>query len=637
MLKRLKMTPRLILFTSLPLALCLFLAAYIVIQHTSRTVASQGEASANMVASSSADGVSAWINSRMAVLQTLASTATLTSGNTDDIFAFIQDFGKKMDDSFQVMLFIDLEGNGYHHNGNIADRANRDYFQKLVIQKSQATLVSDPLISGSTGDAIVVMAQAVYNASGQVIGLLAATVTLDTLTQLIDEVSTDQASAWLIDSRGVYIAHPDTDRRMKDNALDSQLPEYAALSKRMVAGETGIAELQLDGQQRSIIAYHPVENTPGWALAVALPYKHVMAAATNLRSSLILAFSITLIVLVIIIMLVSRVIVKPINATRSALDQIAAGDGDLTQRLSEERLDELGDLARSFNKFVSGVQLVIKQVSDASIQLGAAAEELAASSQVTNQQVQQQSHETTLAATSMTQMAASVTQVAGNAAQAAQAADTCNQSVKDGESIVQKSANEVDLLAQEVQKAVEVMQRLQEDTESIGTVLAVIRGIAEQTNLLALNAAIEAARAGEYGRGFAVVADEVRTLATRTQSSTEEIRNIIEKLQNASRHAADVMQNSYSKAHVAVECAGQASDKLQDITGVIATINDMNTQIASATEEQSAVADDVSQTLVRISSGVEQLSSGSSNIAAASDELAQLANQLQARVGRFKV
>jgi len=637
MLKRLKMTPRLVLFASLPLALCLFLAAYVVINHTSRTVAAQGEASASSVASSSADGVSAWVNSRMTVIQTLARTPTVTSGNIDDIFQFVKDFGKQMDDGFEVMLFIDLEGNAYHHSGKIADRASRHYFKKLIIEKSHTTLVSDPLISGSTGNAIVVLAQSVFDTSGQLIGLLAATVTLDTLTQLIDEVSTDQASVWLIDSRGVYIAHPDASRRMKENALDSQLAEYAALSERMVAGESGTAELQLNDQQRSIVAYHPVENTPGWALAVALPYEQVMAAVSNLRLSLIVAFSVTLLIIIFIIAFVSRILVKPINATRFALDQLAAGDGDLTQRLNEERLDELGDLARSFNKFVHGVQLVIKQVSDASMQLGAAAEELAASSQATSQQVEQQSQETTLAATSMTQMAAAVTQVAGSAAQAAQAADTCNQSVKDGEAIVQKSANEVDLLAQEVLRTVEVMQGLQEDTESIGTVLAVIRGIAEQTNLLALNAAIEAARAGEHGRGFAVVADEVRTLATRTQSSTEDIRNIIEKLQNASQHASEVLQNSSSKAHVANECAGQASDKLQDIAGVIVTINDMNNQIASATEEQSAVADDVSQTLVRISTGVDQLSSSSSNIAAASDELAQLANQLQARVERFKV
>lgn len=637
MLTQLRMTPRLILITSIPLALCLLLAAYAVISHTSRTVAAQGEEAARMVASGSANDVSAWVQSRLTVIQTLARTAPFTRGDTDEIFEFVKDYGQRMGGDFEVMFFVDLEGNAYHHNGNIASRADRGYFQQLIVQRNHTSLVSDPLYSGTTGNAIVVLAQSVFDRSGRLIGLLAATVTLDTLTQQVDAASSEQARAWLIDSRGIYIAHPEAQRRMQDNAVESGQPEYAALGRRMIAGETGIAELKLDNQQRSVIAYQPVSGTQGWSMAVALPYDHVMAAALNLRLSLIAAFSITLLVLIVIIVLVSRMIVKPINETRSALDQIAAGDGDLTQRLSEERQDELGDLARSFNRFVSGVQSIIKQVSEAAIQLGSAAEQLAASSQVTNQQVQQQSHETTLAASSMTEMAASITQVASNAAHAAQSAERCNQNVREGDAVVQKNASEVGALSQEVQHAVTVMQKLQEDTESIGTVLAVIRGIAEQTNLLALNAAIEAARAGEHGRGFAVVADEVRTLATRTQSSTEEIRGIIEKLQNASHQAADVMNNSYTKAHVAVECAGQASEKLQDITGVIATINDMNTQIASATEEQAAVADDVSHTLVRISSSVEQLSTGANHIAAASDEIAQLANQLQTRVGRFKV
>ncbi|EKO3900457.1 hypothetical protein P0F36_001229 [Vibrio metschnikovii] len=200
-----------------------------------------------------------------------------------------------------------------------------------------------------------------------------------------------------------------------------------------------------------------------------------------------------------------------------------------------------------------------------------------------------------------------------------------------------KTTNEVLSLAKEVQTAVNVIEKLQQDADSIGKVLEVIRSIAEQTNLLALNAAIEAARAGEHGRGFAVVADEVRTLATRTQSSTEEIRDIIEKLQSASKNASQVMDGGYRKANEVVDWAEQASEKLREITTAIITINDMNIQIATATEQQSIVADDVNQTLNRISGGVEQLSDGSTHIAAASDELARLATDLQNRVGRFKV
>lgn len=637
MLKKLRMTSRLIIVFSIPLTFCLLLAAWIVTNQVSSRVVSLGEHSVSRTAQNSADMVSSWVEARMAVVRSLAQTETLASGDTQAIFSYVKHFGKAMSSEFEVMFFVDLKGDAYHHNGVIASRANRGYFQQLVVQKTQSSLVSDPLYSGTSGNAIIVLAQAVKNHQGEVIGLLAATVTLNTLTQLVDNVATDNAVAWLVDSRGIYVAHPREEKRLKDKATESGNTDYAQMSKKMVAGQAGLTDLYLENNQHYMVAYHPVVNTPGWSLAVAQPYDVIMSPARDLTVSLLLAFVVTIIILIVIVLLVAKMIVKPVNETREALEQIAAGDGDLTQRLSEDRYDEFGDLARSFNAFVGGVHSLVKQVAEAAIQLGAAAEELAVSSREANDQVQQQRHETDQVATAMTEMATTVNQVAENAANAAQAADQSSRFAQEGEAVVTNTTNEVLILAKEVQTAVNVIGKLQQDADSIGKVLEVIRSIAEQTNLLALNAAIEAARAGEHGRGFAVVADEVRTLATRTQSSTEEIRDIIEKLQMASKEASQVMDGGYRKASEVVQWAEEASEKLRDITKGIFTINDMNIQIATATEQQSIVADDVNQTLNRISSGVEQLSNGSTHIAAASDELARLATDLQNRVGRFKV
>jgi methyl-accepting chemotaxis protein len=636
--QRFRLTPKLLILFGIPMVLALVVVALIVIAQVNHRVVGLMHDTAQNRASAGSDSVGWWLESHMGVVRTLAQTPVLASGNTDSISGVLQHFGQRMSDEYEVLFFADVDGEAYYHNEHRSNLADRGYFQRIVRDQTDVSVVTDPVYSRSTGNPITVLAHAVENAQGEVLGVLAATVTLDTLSRIVVQVI-DQpgAVAWVLDSGGMTIAHPDTQRLMSENALDVANQEYAAIAQRMVAGDQGIGEY-VDDQGRAFnVAYQPIPDTPGWSLAVAIPTDHLLATARELRTTLIVVFGMTLLLLAGIIIWVARMIVRPVRETRQALDDIAAGDGDLTQRLNEDRHDEFGDLARSFNTFVDGVHTLVRQVSEAASQLSAAAEQLSVSSRQASEQVQQQQSETEQVATAMTQMAATVTQVAGNASQAADAAAESDRAAHSGAEVVQLTSREVGELAEEVQSAVSVINRLQGDAESIGTVLEVIRGIAEQTNLLALNAAIEAARAGEAGRGFAVVADEVRTLATRTQSSTQEIRGIIEKLQGAANDAVKVMDAGHAKATDGVSSAERAAKALEDITQSISTINDMNTQIASAAEEQSAVAEDVHRSLTRISSGVEQAASGSTQIAAASDELARLAADLQMRVGRFKV
>ena len=249
----------------------------------------------------------------------------------------------------------------------------------------------------------------------------------------------------------------------------------------------------------------------------------------------------------------------------------------------------------------------------------------------------QQQSETSQVVTAMNEMTATVQEVARHATEAASAANKADHASVEGKKVVLSTMNAIEALSSEVHSAANVISQLEKDSENIGTVLDVIKGIAEQTNLLALNAAIEAARAGEQGRGFAVVADEVRTLASRTQQSTQEIQAMIENLQVGAQTAVKVMDESRAKAESSVSQAAKAGGSLEDITHSVSLINDMNTQIATAAEEQSAVAEEINRNIVNISEIVDRTADGANQTSIASEELASLAAQLQQLVNQFKV
>ena len=319
------------------------------------------------------------------------------------------------------------------------------------------------------------------------------------------------------------------------------------------------------------------------------------------------------------------------------LEDIAQGEGDLTVVVDDSAKDETGDVARAFNLFVSKIRGVISEVTDSSSQLSAAAEELSTVSQQTGEGVQQLSGETVQVASAMNEMTATVREVANNAERAASLAREASQSADEGSTVVNQTVVSVEQLSHEIGASVEAINRLKINSEEISSVLDVIKSIADQTNLLALNAAIEAARAGEQGRGFAVVADEVRTLAQRTQQSTSEIEVTISQIQTGTIEVVENMAKSSAQTTIVVNKANETGEKLEQIKVAIESMNNMSTLIASASEEQSAVSEEINRNVVNVQDLTTQSAASTEQTAETSLELAKLGEQLNGQVKQFKI
>ncbi|MAT65631.1 MAG: methyl-accepting chemotaxis protein [Gammaproteobacteria bacterium] len=328
---------------------------------------------------------------------------------------------------------------------------------------------------------------------------------------------------------------------------------------------------------------------------------------------------------------------RPLKKVIGAMDDIAQGEGDLTRRLEVVDNHELGAICAAFNRFAGQVHGIITEVSNSSNQLAASAEELSCVTHELSQNTETAKTEIEQVATAMNEMSATVSEVAGNTSHVVDAANNADSEAVTGNQVVREVIQVIEAMADTVRQSSAVIRNLDEQSESISMVLDVIKSISEQTNLLALNAAIEAARAGEHGRGFAVVAEEVRSLAAKTQDSAGQIEDMIARLQEGAKEAVTSMDTSHEHAQRSVEKANEAGSSLDRITQSVSTINDMNTQIATAAEEQSAVAEEINRNITNIHDTANQSATAGQQTAIASQELASLAENLRGIVSRFKL
>ncbi|KTT40050.1 chemotaxis protein [Pseudomonas oryzihabitans] len=518
-------------------------------------------------------------------------------------------------------------------------------------QQSLKACVIDPAPYEINGQQILMSS---FNApilvDGTFRGVIGADLSLDFIQKLLEAANKQlydgAGSIALIASQGTIVANT-----ANAESLGKQAKEVlGGAAKELRQLEDGVTR-RFDDKQDLYQVYLPLRlgnSSTVWTLLVQLPRSAVLAglqqllqALTQQRYSDIVGMMLVGLIVaalgLLLLWVISGYIARPLRRMVAMLDAVAKGEGNLTQRLQVNRRDELGAIATGFNTFLASLQHLIKQLVQSVGEVSDSAQHTSDIARRVRDGMHQQLLEVDQVATAMHEMTATAHDVARNAGNAAKATQKATAAVHDGQQVVQQSVQESSRLAQEIELAVEQVQRVAHDSVSIGSILTTINGIAAQTSLLALNAAIEAARAGDQGRGFAVVADEVRSLAQRTQVATGEIHDMIQKLQSGAREAVEVMQSSREQTIQQVEQTEIARVALQTILAEVKDISDMNLQIASAAEEQSAVVEDINRNMLNIGEVAHSVNNHVEEALTAGDQLSDLALKQAKLSARFRV
>ena len=584
---------------------------------------------AESVSEAASEGIKNWID-----IRTDIASAFNDFSREDDVVPFLKQ--ARVAGGFDDIFLGTPEGGMYRSHPE-RNRAGYDPRQRPWYQEANAAgkqIITTAYQDAITKALLVTIAEPVRH-NGQLVGVVGADVLID---QLVNDVISldvgDNAHAMLIDaSDGTFLAHPDSALSLKpvsDLSNDISMPIIEN------AVRTGSIEIIKERGAEKLLYFTQVPNT-NWIFAVQMDRATEEANHSTLLTQLIMtAVVITLIVIVLVSWLVSFLF-RDLNRVSAALEEIASGEGDLTQRREPKSDDEIGQLAANFNRFVGNMHTMVIKLSEVSAALGNQARQTASQAEERSARIQMQQDEINMVATAVNEMAAATQEIAGNADHTAQNSSEAVGACEHGTGQVTQTQSSIQNLAQEVQIATNVILELEEHGNSINAILSNIQGIAEQTNLLALNAAIEAARAGEQGRGFAVVADEVRVLSQRTHGSTQEIQQTIELLQGTTGKAVNIMNDSRTLAETSVDDANSAAASLTQIHAAVERISDMATQIASAAEEQASVTSEITRNTEGIRDVSNELADEAHQAAEQAAQLSELSHELESEISRFKL
>jgi len=509
------------------------------------------------------------------------------------------------------------------------DPRTRPWYQAAMANPGK-TLRTAPYYWAGDDAVLVSTVRSVANQLGNPGGVVNIDVSLKGLTEIVQQIKLGESGYLiLMENNGNVMVDP-RDASHSFKQLASFGDGYAELAK---AGK-GLVEVYLGGV-RYMANVYPDEKL-GWTFIGLIQQGEVMQTTTRLTW---LVGSIALILAALFAVVgaaFAKLIVRPINSVSSGLEGIAQGEGDLTRSLEVRGRDETAQLASWFNQFLGAIRSLIQHIGSAASKILATSTSSTRVSGDMAEAAGRQREAVDMVSTAFHEMVATANEVARSCSQAAQSADSGQQQAREGQQQIDAAVNSVDRLSQEIEQSAQSIQQLERDSNAIQSILGTIRSIAEQTNLLALNAAIEAARAGEQGRGFAVVADEVRALAKRTADSTAEIDGLLGNLASRTAEVAQQMHASLEVSQQSVSRIGLARDSFGQIRESVDIIRDMNTQIATAAEEQHQVAEDINRHISQIHGDAQLVAELAQAARQDSQSLAGLSNELDSLVRRFR-
>lgn len=550
-----------------------------------------------------------------------------------DIFTLYETFGK----THQELLFVYLgtEQGGFIQYpaeplGNYDPRQRPWY--KLAQSARGKTVITEPY-QGVTGQAMVSVAKAISNDNGQFVGVQSLDVTLATLTDIVSSINIGETGYLiLVDGSGTVLADPKNADNNFKAISELSSPIYTSLADNLSS-----KSFTIETSNNTLEATTYFSDDLNWRFVAVIEQDEILQSASEMKVFIGIIALIMIALFVVVGVILANRIVYPIEKVSEGLKEIAQGEGDLSKRLDVIGNDEISQLAKWFNQFLSTINDLVKDINHKSQILNDAA--TVSGAKVT--EIMNASHEQEGSSEEAAKGTATLADVAK------QVSDDCTIAMSDivqaenfadeGNNDVRLAVNEVTSLNDSLSESSQAMTQLEKESENITKILDVIRGIAEQTNLLALNAAIEAARAGEQGCGFAVVADEVRTLAKRSHESTEEIDKVLNSLIEQTRLMSDKMASSVTRSQGAIEKAEKAHNSFDDISSAVSKVKQLISQISDAAQSQYDAADEINRDITGISDSVKHTAGSADELAEGSQQLVALSEDLRSLVNRFHV